>query len=43
MNPFTEVIVMVDVADRPVSTAAGDVALIVKSWGALKVKVALDE
>jgi hypothetical protein len=35
VNPFTGVIVTVDVADRPVSTAAGDAALIVKSWGAL--------
>ena len=41
-KPPTAVTVIVEVADDPALTAAGDVALIVKSWPAkLKVKVAV--
>ncbi len=43
VNPFAAVTVMVDRVDCPTVTPAGEVALIVKSWGALNVKVALDE
>ena len=43
VNPFVAETVMVDMADCPTATPAGEVALIVKSWGALNVKVALDE
>ncbi len=32
VNPFTAVTVIVDVADAPAVTAAGEVAAIVKSW-----------
>jgi hypothetical protein len=40
-NPPSEVTVMVEVADWPTSTAAGEVAVIVKSWAAVKVNVAV--
>jgi hypothetical protein len=43
VKPFTALIVIVDVAVWLVLTAAGDVALIVKSWGALNVNAALVE
>jgi hypothetical protein len=43
VNPFTAVTVMVDVADEPALTAAGEDALIVKSGAAPKVKVAVAE
>jgi hypothetical protein len=38
-KPFRAVTVMVETADRPAVTAEGDVALIEKSWGALKTSV----
>jgi uncharacterized protein with PhoU and TrkA domain len=43
VNPFNAVMVIVEVADEPVSTAAGDVAVIVKSGAAPKVNVAVAE
>jgi len=42
-NPFNAVIVIVDTADWPALTAAGEVATIVKSGGAPKVNVAVAE
>ena len=42
-NPFDATTVIVEIVGEPASTAAGDVALIVKSGGGLKVKVALVE
>ena len=39
-NPFTAVTVIVEVAETPALTAAGDDAAIVKSW-TVKVAVAL--
>jgi hypothetical protein len=42
-NPFNAVIVIVEEADEPALTAAGDVALIVKSGAAPKVNVAVAE
>lgn len=43
VNPFRAVTVMVDVADCPASTAAGEVAAIVKSGATVKVKSAVVE
>ncbi len=43
VNPFNALIVIVEVADEPVLTAAGDVAEIVKSGAAPKVNVAVAE
>ena len=43
VNPFTGVIVIVEVADEPALTAAGDVAAIVKSGAAPNVNVAVAE
>jgi hypothetical protein len=42
-KPPTDVIVIVDDADPPPLTAAGEVAPIVKSWAAVNVKVAVIE
>jgi hypothetical protein len=41
LNPFEAVRVIVEVADVPAFTAAGEVAAIVKSAGVPKVKVAV--
>ncbi len=41
LNPFEAVRVIVEVADAPAFTAAGEVAAIVKSAGVPKVKVAV--
>ena len=41
VNPFRALMVIVEVADEPVFTAAGDVAEIVKSGAAPKLKVAV--
>jgi len=43
VNPFNALIVIVEVADEPVLTEAGDVAVIVKSGAAPKVNVAVAE
>jgi hypothetical protein len=43
VNPFNAVMVIVEVADEPVLTAAGDVAVIAKSGAAPKVNVAVAE
>ncbi len=43
VNPFSAVMVIVEVADEPELTAAGDVAAIVKSGAAPKVNVAAAE
>jgi hypothetical protein len=43
VNPFTAEIVIVEEADEPALTAAGDVAAIVKSGTAPKVNVAVAE
>jgi hypothetical protein len=43
VNPPVPVTVMVDVADWPTSTAAGEVALIVKSAAGFTVKVTVAE
>ncbi len=40
-NPLTAVTVIVELADWPTSTAAGDVAVIVKSTTAVNVNVAV--
>ncbi len=40
-NPLTAVTVIVELADWPTSTAAGEVAVIVKSWVAVNVNVAV--
>jgi hypothetical protein len=41
VNPFNAVIVIIEVADEPVLTVAGDVAAKVKSGAAPKVNVAV--
>jgi hypothetical protein len=43
VKPFTAAIVIVEVADVPGLTAAGDVAVIVKSGAVPKVNVAVAE
>ena len=43
VNPFKAFMVIVEVADEPALTATGDVAEIVKSEAAPKVKVAVAE
>jgi hypothetical protein len=41
VNPLSAVIVIVEVADWPRLTAAGEVAVMLKSWAGPKVKVAV--